>query len=263
LLHEIDVSLEGPQVRQDGETEFPLLSQFVGEDIQGFDNWYGRRKQRREKDEPGSRYGANAPAPLHAVHYLSESEREESRVYTEGGKLVDSNGVPLYTGTYIFVVDQQGRLIASPPVEGRIHHSSLGAGKPVLTAGTIKVVDGQIMQLSNQSGHYRPSTESFEHFVVALEHEGVILDRANPEVEVLAVKLKTDPNGGFSWDGEFHNLLKEVQPLQPGSGHILAPLALPPSHVHQGPADNQPTAWTLPGWMHAPVGPRLDLRLAA
>jgi hypothetical protein len=257
------VSLDGPRVRADGETQFPLLSQFVGEDVQGFDNWYGRRKQKREKDVPGGRYGANAPAPLRPVHYLSESEREESRVYTQDGKLVDSNGVPLYTGDYIFVVDQKGRLIASPPVEGLIHHSSLGAGKPVLAAGTIKVVDGQITQLSNQSGHYRPSTESFEHFVVALEREHVILDRANPQVEVLAVKLKTDPNGGFSWDGQFEDLLKRAQPLQPGPGRILAPLALPAEHAHQGPGDNQPTAWTLPGWMHAPIGASIALRLAA
>jgi hypothetical protein len=260
LLHEIGVSLDGPQVRRDGETEFPLLSQFVGENVQGFDNWYSRRKQKREKDVPGSRYGANVSAPLPPVHYLSESERQEARIYTQDGKLVDSSGVAL-DGDYIFVVDQQGRLIASPPHEGVIHHSSLGAGKPVLVAGTIKVVDGQIKQLSNQSGHYRPSTESFEHFVVSLEHEGVLLDRAN--TQALAVKLKTDPNGGFSWDGEFHDLLKRVQPLQPGPGQILAPLALPRAHAHEGPADNQPTVWRLPGWMHAPVRATFDLRLAA
>lgn len=260
LLNEIKVSLDGPQIRPDGETEFPLLSQFVGEDIQGFDNWYGRRKQKREKDVPGNRYGANAPAPLPPVHYLSESEREESRVYTQGGKLVDSNGTAL-EGDYIFVVDQQGRLIASPPHEGVIHHSSLGAGKPVLTAGTIKVHDGEVTMLSNQSGHYRPSTESFEHFVVALQQEGVALDRAN--AQALAVKLKTDPNGGFSWDGEFHDLLKQARLLLPGPGQILAPLALPASHAHHGPADNQPTAWTLPDWMRVPMGTCLDLRLAA
>jgi len=260
LLNEINMSLNGPQIRPDGQTEFPLLSQFVGEDSQGFDNWYGRRKQKREKDVPGSRYGANAPAPLAPVHYLSESEREESRVYTQDGKLVDSNGVPL-EGDYIFVVDQQGRLIASAPHDGVIHHSSLGAGKPVLTAGTIKATGGKIGDLTNQSGHYRPSIESFEHFVVALEQQGVILDRANARAR--AVKLKTDPNGGFSWDGEFHDLLKQAQPLQPGPGQLLAPLALPPAHAHQGPADNQPTAWTLPGWMHAPVGATIDLRLAA
>jgi filamentous hemagglutinin len=261
LLNEIGVSLNGPQVRPDGETEFPLLSQFVGEDVRGFDNWYSRRKQKHEKDVPGSLYGANsAQAPLPPVHYLSESEREEARVYIQGGKLVDSNGTAL-DGDYIFVVDQQGRLIASPPHEGVIHHSSLGAGKPVLAAGTIKATDGKIETLSNQSGHYRPSTESFEHLLVELEHQGVSFD---PEKgRALAVKLKTDPNGGFSWDGEFHDLLKQAQPPQPGPGQILAPLALPPAHAHQGPADNQPTAWRLPGWMHVPVGTRLDPRLAA
>ncbi|HEY6925315.1 MAG TPA: hemagglutinin repeat-containing protein, partial [Steroidobacteraceae bacterium] len=260
LLNEINVSLNGPHIRPDGETEFPLLSQFVGEHLQGFDNWYGRRKQKREKDVPGSRYGTNAPAPLAPVHYLSESEREASRVYTQDGKLVDSNGVPL-EGNYIFVVDQQGRLIASPPHEGVIHHSSLGAGKPVLTAGTIHATGGKVGDLTNQSGHYRPSIESFEHFVVALEQQGVILDRA--QSHVMAVKLKTDPNGGFNWDGEWHDLLKQAEPLRPGSGHILAPLGLPPAHAHQDPADNQPTAWTLPGWMHAPVGAAIAVRMAA
>jgi hypothetical protein len=285
LLHALDVSVRGRSVRLDGLDVFPLLPQFVGEDIPGFDNWFLRKSTHREKDVPGAEYGPGLEPLNRHIDYLSAADREEARVFVHDGRLVGSQSLPLTEGKYIFVVDQEGRLIAQQPVVGRIHHSSLSAGEPVLTAGEFEI-DGQgkLTRITNQSGHFRPNTASFEHFVAALEEQGVNLDG----VQALALKLTTATNGNFDVDHDFTNLLdaQHHRNLQLGPANILAPLAHPnpadPAHpvdpaadprpadpAHEESYGNRPSSWVLPrqirGWSQrrSVVSAEPDLDLAA
>jgi hypothetical protein len=51
-----------------------------------------------------------------------------------------------------FVITQDGALRV-----GDGHHFTSGQAKSVMAAGQIRVKDGVLKQISNQSGHYRPS----------------------------------------------------------------------------------------------------------
>jgi hypothetical protein len=55
-------------------------------------------------------------------------------------------------------MDENGHIYASKTHKvGEFHHSSLGGGKPVAGAGEITVKNGVPTEISNGSGHYRPS----------------------------------------------------------------------------------------------------------
>jgi hypothetical protein len=247
----VKTSLQGSTTREDGETEFPLLPQYVGEDVRGFDNWYARRSKSREKEVPGTQYGpGKRPLDIKSVTYYSEVEREQSRVYVDGGKLTHGDSTPLGDGKWIFVVDRDGRLIAAPPRAGVIHHSSLSGGKPVLMAGEFEIVAGKVTVITNQSGHFRPSTAVFERFLVGLREQG--LDLAG--TRATALKFRTSANGGFSIDVDSTNLLEHPEALPLRGGHILAPLRAPDATnaaEHGGIRDNQPTTWELPRQIHS------------
>jgi len=51
------------------------------------------------------------------------------------------------------------------PYTDFFHHTSLDAGNPVLCAGMIRVIDGKVELISNNSGHYQPPEASLKRFV--------------------------------------------------------------------------------------------------
>jgi len=51
------------------------------------------------------------------------------------------------------------------------NHSSLNAGNDVLCAGTVVITNGVIMQIDNQSGHYRPTRRNLHTAVQVLHHD--------------------------------------------------------------------------------------------
>ncbi|WKB55793.1 hypothetical protein [Eleftheria terrae] len=111
------------------------------------------------------------------VAYLNRSERRATKltidsssglIYDAAGQLFDTRhgGTGLERGHAIFVMDHNGELYAScDNVVGKFHHSSFLAGAPVAGAGTMKVINGQLQELTRRSGHYRP-TEGQHHQVV-------------------------------------------------------------------------------------------------
>ena len=60
---------------------------------------------------------------------------------------------------------------------GQFQHSSFLFGGRVLSAGLLKVKDGQLTSLSPLSGHYRAGTTHFRHFVTLLQEKGVDLSK--------------------------------------------------------------------------------------
>jgi hypothetical protein len=75
-----------------------------------------------------------------------------------------------------YIVDTLGTIWVGRHKGGELHHSSLTGGRKVLCAGTLKVRDGTVISVSNDSGHYRPPTFNLLAFVIALEIDGVIGD---------------------------------------------------------------------------------------
>ncbi len=128
--------------------------------------------------------------PGSQVKYLSEVERQAFEIRIHNGKLYRADGSPLDTsdasnvflgaGSAIFVMDENGTFYASKQQKvGEFHHSSLLAGKPVAAAGEIGVITGELMLLSDRSGHYRPSQEFTRQALGALAGAGVDLSNVN------------------------------------------------------------------------------------
>lgn len=123
--------------------------------------------------------------PGHRVAYLDEVAREqhrlvvhEGRLYTTDGNLFDtSTGTSHWGGgdqRAIFVMDRHGNLYASNHhAVGRFHHSSFLSGGSVAGAGELKVVNGELKFMSDQSGHYRPAPQFLQQVARRLHGEGI------------------------------------------------------------------------------------------
>ncbi|MBK9038363.1 MAG: hypothetical protein IPL83_04240 [Bdellovibrionales bacterium] len=61
----------------------------------------------------------------------------------------------------IFVITTDGRLLLNvSPEPGKFQHSSLVNGGPVRYAGEMTIKDGDIMRITNRSGHYHPNPDA-------------------------------------------------------------------------------------------------------
>ena len=125
------------------------------------------------------------------VKYLDENELLEHELGVKNGKLVHANGpsagTPFDTaesstffsgdGKAIFVMTPEGRIYASTFQEpGKFHHSSLARGKPVAAAGELTVVDGNLIEVSNRSGHYQPTQKMNDQLIEELKDRGLSED---------------------------------------------------------------------------------------
>lgn len=103
------------------------------------------------------------------VKYFSPSEKMAYEIFIRDGLFVNREGERMDSPfdesleglqQGLIVIDRDLRIYFMNREErGRIHHSSLAAGEDILFAGTAGFVNGQLRELSNSSGHYKPSTE--------------------------------------------------------------------------------------------------------
>ena len=124
------------------------------------------------------------------VRYFGARQRAPYRAYACGGVLCDAQGVPLdphlelaknarRNGKAIFVIDPEGKFwVTFDHRYGRVHHSSLVAGGPVLAARELLLEAGQLLSISNESGHYHPPPESLDVAFVILNLMGVDVSQA-------------------------------------------------------------------------------------
>ncbi len=71
-------------------------------------------------------------------------------------------------------MDANGRIFASKfQAVGEFHHSSFLSGKPVASAGEIEVANGDVIEISNKSGHYKPEQELNKQVLNELNNQGV------------------------------------------------------------------------------------------
>lgn len=122
------------------------------------------------------------------VKYLSHDEKNLYKAQIRNGRVYVDNKIFSTTlnpktgrGHTIFVLDELGDLYLSNESEfNRFHHSTLSSGRPVYAAGEALIVDGKIVVLTNQSGHYKSSIESLKLVKArlrALSYEGSDLIR--------------------------------------------------------------------------------------
>jgi hypothetical protein len=119
------------------------------------------------------------------IKYLDETERLRHVMHGKDGKLVDPDGKPLdpqigsagadeRSGFAIYVMTGDGTVYVSfDHNQGSFHHSSLVAGAPVAGAGDMTIIDGELLELSNSSGHYRPPPESLKNVATRFTEMGI------------------------------------------------------------------------------------------
>lgn len=120
------------------------------------------------------------------VKYLNEAERAKyelaivnGKFYTVNGKLFNtSHTKSLFTKSKaIFVMTEDGRIYASTyHYAGVFHHSSFLSGKPVASAGELEIIEGILKEVTNKSGHYKPSKSFNNQFLKLIKNEGVNID---------------------------------------------------------------------------------------
>ncbi|MFI5343282.1 MAG: hypothetical protein ACHQUC_03580 [Chlamydiales bacterium] len=97
------------------------------------------------------------------VVYVSEDStlKEEMYAISFTGSIIKIGGKTVENGEYMFVLDiENKKLLAHRKVKKpyqRFHHSSFFSGKPVSSAGQMKIRDGKLQAVWLGSGHYKPT----------------------------------------------------------------------------------------------------------
>jgi hypothetical protein len=79
-------------------------------------------------------------------------------------------------GVACFVWAPNGDIFIARHCSGKFHHSSFLSGGNVKCAGMIAIRQGKVVEMSNNSGHYKPRLEEFREFVNFLQAKGVTAD---------------------------------------------------------------------------------------
>lgn len=111
-----------------------------------------------------------------AVSYLENPKDFITRFDNAGniyfkGKLLDTSrasGSNIQSGVCIFAADVDGTVYTNNPaftLYSDMHHSSFLKGRPVMCAGTLRVSNGQITEITLLSGHYKPNKKELLNFL--------------------------------------------------------------------------------------------------
>ncbi|XP_009766492.1 IQ domain-containing protein IQM6-like [Nicotiana sylvestris] len=114
------------------------------------------------------------------IKYLGPIEREAYEVvivdgkfiYKQSRRLLDTRGGPP-DAKWIFVLSVSKILYVGMKQKGTFQHSSFLAGGATLSAGRLVAEDGVIKAVWPQSGHYLPTEENFEAFMLFLKQHNV------------------------------------------------------------------------------------------
>ncbi|MCJ1395112.1 hypothetical protein MMC18_007993 [Xylographa bjoerkii] len=119
-----------------------------------------------------------------------EEEEEAERRYPDPPDLKDAKGPrKLFHITPATIMNHLMRssikkntwifLYVSLKAPGTFQHSSFLHGSRILAAGLLTVSDGQLRSLSPLSGHYRPTSTAFRHFIKWLKDQGVDMSKVH------------------------------------------------------------------------------------
>jgi hypothetical protein len=151
----------------------------------------------KEKISPNLLKGGKPAPDITEVKYLSKKERVHHFMQVDDGKIstsaekgyVDSNFGQI---NHIFVVDPNNNTFIGRYNRGKFNHSSLTGGSPVQSAGELKVVDGQVVEITDKSGHYESDRKMMLKGIKVLLDQGVDLSQAKVTLNAHPLS-KVDP----------------------------------------------------------------------
>lgn len=122
-----------------------------------------------------------------SVEYITDDDREQYQIDFLNG-IAMKDGQPFHTdaattdglgvGAGIFVIDPQNQLYVGSHSRGEFHHSSFLNGAAIQGAGEIRIdKEGHITELTNKSGHYKPSKELMLNTLKVFHNAGVDLSK--------------------------------------------------------------------------------------
>ncbi|KAI9090569.1 hypothetical protein K1719_028422 [Acacia pycnantha] len=111
------------------------------------------------------------------IKYLGPEERKAYEVAIENGRLYYKQSRKLVEtygdAKWIFVLSTSNTLYVGQKIKGKFQHSSFLAGGATLSAGRLAVEGGVIKAIWAHSGHYLPTEENFQAFLLFLIKHGV------------------------------------------------------------------------------------------
>ncbi len=143
---------------------------------------YPMLEKYKGEEAGGGHYGT-------VIRYLDQAERAEHVLVVKEGLLYDSRGRRLdpqvdesgneeRSGFAIYVMTGDGTVYVSfDHKQGSFHHSSLVGGAPTACAGDMTVVEGELLELSNSSGHYRPPAKCLDAVSTVLTEKGLDMSK--------------------------------------------------------------------------------------
>lgn len=126
------------------------------------------------------------------VGFYRKTNRLEFLVMISGNSLVDAQDKSYNTtgfeNTNMYAIDGYGNLFVTDAIGLTKHveyfnHSSFNAGKAVMSAGELTIVQGKLTRINNNSGHYKPTRANLHTAVKFFTEEGLDLSNANVEVK--------------------------------------------------------------------------------
>ena len=122
--------------------------------------------------------GTQAELEGYRVQYLrGEQQRAQYRVNLGKRLIGETSKTPLDTeqmtsygsgeGYGVFVLSPSGEFYVGEHRIQRFHHTSFLAGGEVRAAGEVKIQKGKLLEITNKSGHYKPTEE---HTLALLDH---------------------------------------------------------------------------------------------
>jgi len=103
------------------------------------------------------------------IYYFSEEDKASRLITISKNAEVTQYGVKVNTKNNYkasFIMDKHGNIfIENEQLLGPFQHSSFTRGEPVAAAGNIRIDNGKIVFISNNSGHYAPPPEIFIQFI--------------------------------------------------------------------------------------------------
>lgn len=122
------------------------------------------------------------------VLYWDDAQRRAHQIKVKDGLIINDKGEPLDPqldlpehkgrgGEAIYIMDVMGDIYYCFDAKyGRIHHSTLAGGQPVAAAGELVIVNGALISVSNESGHYRPPPDSIDLVIGRFKELGLKMD---------------------------------------------------------------------------------------
>ena len=139
---------------------------------------------------------------LDYINYLDSNQSLNYRIdisqgeWKQGGTLLDTTqfqGKEGMSGHSAIVIHRDGNIFVHPYEKGKWQHPSTTDGKPVLSAGMIKIKLGKAKSFHLDSGHYMPQLPQLEHFLERTVAKGVDIS----QLEIHAKHIARDKIDGL------------------------------------------------------------------